>query len=239
MTAIAASAASSVSAFIPQSGPRPGQPGELLHLARIIADETGKYSDEDKHKATIRIEIDRTNVFDYSVEERKEATRLEQGSSYRKRVTEAEEKWSRFVNQYLQANPIEKGWTGNTAFLRAQVAFFDQLSPFERSIPYFEGFRERAVASIGLQERLQARVDAGAFTYGTPKSAVSDPEAKLILDLFDKIGSIRRGPDGQLVIPKEFAPYMQRGYELLGEGGFGTIQDTISLSPQARQAIGA
>jgi len=31
----------------------------------------------------------------------------------------------------------------------------------------------------------------------------------------------------------------QRGRELLSEGGFGPIQDTITLSPQACRAMGA
>jgi len=231
---------SSVSAFAPLPGPRPGQKGELVELGRIIGDETGKYSDDDKNKASIRFqEIAYTNLFDYSLEERQEYTALTEGSSYRKRVQAAEEKYGRFQEQYLMNGKRGPGIADDIARLKAQVAFFDQLTPFEKSIPSFDGVRERAIALIGMKERMQARVDAGAFVYGTPKSETRDPEAKLILDLYDNIMSIRRRPDGTTIIPPEFAPYMQRGYELLGKGGFGTIQDTISLSPQARRAMGA
>ena len=237
MTTIATSPAPafSASAFAPQSGPRPGQPGELLHLARIIGDETGKYSDQDKIKADFRLsEIRSTNLFDYSLEERREYGRLYDNSSYLKRVRVAEEKWGRIWEQY------SGGGGSDVAALKARIIAYDtQLTDFEKSLPDYAGLRERMVVLLGMQEQLQARADAGAFKYGTPPGQVDDPEAQLILQLFNKQGLVQRTSDGQLVMPKEFAPYLQRGYELLGEGGFGTIQDTISLSPQARRAMGA
>jgi len=237
MTSITASTAtiSSASAFARQSGPRPGQPGELVTIARIIADETGKYSDQDKIKADFRLrEIRSTNFFDYSLEERVEYGRLYNNSAYLKRLQTAGEKWSRILEQF-------SGWGGSdVAALKARIIAYDtQLTDFEKSLPDYAGLRERMVVLLGMQEQLQARADAGAFKYGTPPGQVEDAEARLILQLFNKQGLVQRTSDGQLVMPKEFAPYLQRGYELLGEGGFGTIQDTITLSPQARRALGA
>jgi len=222
---------------------RAGVNGELLEVARIIADETGKYSGDDKNRAYVRFnEISRTNLFDYGVDERTAATELVVKSSYYTQSLAASDKFARLKGQFLGTDSTTGAGpdaSAAIASLRAGIAAFDQLTPSEKATPYFNGFRERSVALLGMYERLQARVDAGAFTYGTSEELTRDPEAKTILGLFKQIDRISFGSDGQLVIPKEFAPYLQRGYELLGEGGFGTIQDTISLSPQARQAMGA
>lgn len=189
-------------------------------LATLL-DESGRFSDAEKH-AAYRAFFD--NFWDMP-SGRGEALAQLSASSYGQRTAEIENKLGELHRSLANGNGDSIGNAKRT------IAWFDSLPEWERNHPRLEGTRERNLAAIAMFEALEKREAAGAYKPGQP---TSDPEAKLILQLFEKLGEAGKADSPWA---KAFEPYLQRGREMLEEDR--RSRDVVELSETARDYMAA
>lgn len=199
----------------------------LVDIFNTLTDETGRFSDAEKMAAYKRwgelgqkTDADRPYGFaGYSTEDLKLMEQVGKSSFIRK-LNNLAEKQTKFGDELVRS-----GKSGS-AGLQAQIEFFDSLSPLEKST-YPEDYRDTLVALKRTFQKLEERVAAGAFKWGTPIDQVQDAEAKAALLLIDRLQD-PSADNRKRAREEAFA---------LKVGGFGSIQDAVSLSSEAIELL--
>lgn len=188
----------------------------------MLTDESGRFSIAQQHDA---YRLYREHKWAMNGEERSEASAQIHNSSYGQRTAELENKLGELHRSLANGNG------DSISNAKRTIAWFDSLPEWERNHPRLEGTRERNLAAIAMFEALEKREAAGAYKPGQP---TSDPEAKLILQLFEKLGEAGKADSPWA---KAFEPYLQRGREMLEEDR--RSRDVVELSETARDYMAA
>lgn len=217
----------------------------LADIARILADESGAFSMKDKANAMrVKREINFSGqIFDYSLEDRKAYVEAWRNSDYRQKHQEIVEKYGAALDRAMPSGPN----ASTSQKIQASIDALNSLTPEERAlVPNFDGRLEHATAERGLFQTLEAREQAGAYKPGTPLEDVTDPEAKMALELLEAVNEAYKStyymgtPENSSAVRSA----LDRVKEFTGDGSAGGSssgrwQDTVTLSPEAQRIMGA
>jgi len=182
-------------------------------------------------------------MFDYSLEDRKAYSEAWRNSDYRQKTDDIKEKCSSAFESWKASNPN----ASTSQVLQASIDALNSLTPEERAlVPEFDGLLERTTANRDLFQKLEAREQAGAYKPGTPLENVTDPDAKMALELLEAVNEAYRSTYymGTSENSSAVRSVLDRVKEFTGGAGSSGSssssrwQDTVTLSPEAQRIMG-
>ena len=218
---------------------------DLVAVSRIIGDETGRYSMEEKGAAYRHYR--ELIGGSYSIEQRKESASLVNDSSFMNKINEIEDKFQDLVRNNMAAAESGKSIKNSESITRL-IAVIDSIAPEDLALnPNFDGLKERLLVERELDRTLEAREAAGTYKPGTDIEDVTDPAARQALEMLKQINDVYKTQRTDMQKAEDIKPVLASIRDRLGldaegnrTGGSSSSrwQDSVTLSPEAQRILG-
>ncbi|MDM7947762.1 MAG: hypothetical protein QUV20_15655 [Oceanibaculum nanhaiense] len=230
-----------------QTKPAASAGRDLMTVSRIIGDETGRYSMEEKGAAYRDYREMIGNLSHYSAEQRKEAADLRDNSSFMQKLREMRSVIDAAIEPIGAAINSGKGMK-NTDALTLMINALDSIPPEDLALePDYDGLKERLLVERELYRTLEAREAAGAYKPGPIIEDVTDPAARQALEMLKQINDVYMTQRTLSQKTEDVKPVLASIRDRLGLDAEGNRtsgssssrwQDTVTLSPEAQRIMG-
>lgn len=224
---------------------------DLMSVSRIIGDETGRYSIEEKGAAYREYRGMVGNLSHYTTEQRKEASDLRNNSSFMGKIREMEEKvqvFARGMRDLIESSIASGKSIKNSESITKLIDVLDSIPPEDLALnPDYDGLKERLLVERELYRTLEAREAAGAYKPGPIIEDVTDPAARQALEMLKQINDVYMTQRTLSQKTEDVKPVIASIRDRLGldaegnrTGGSSSSrwQDTVTLSPEAQRIMG-
>lgn len=231
-----------------QTRPAASADSDLVAVSRIIGDETGRYSMEEKGAAYRQYR--ELIGGSYSIEQRKESASLVYDSSFMNKIKEMEEKvqvFARGMRDLIESSIASGKSIKNSETITKLTDVLDSIPPEDLALnPDYDGLKERLLVERELYRTLEAREAAGAYKPGPIIEDVTDPAARQALEMLKQINDVYMTQRTLSQKTEDVKPVLASIRDRLGldaegnrTGGSSSSrwQDTVTLSPEAQRIL--